>query len=79
MPTLFMFMTTGVECLRLHAAPPLPLPYCINPPHHVHTLCCQVWSVSGYMLRGRHEGHTAPVTCLAVDANFLFRCELFNV
>ena len=33
----------------------------------------QVWSINGYILRGYHEGHTAPVTCLATDANFLFR------
>lgn len=34
----------------------------------------QVWSVNGYVYRGVHKGHTAPVTCLALDANFLFRC-----
>eukprot|EP00955_Chlamydomonas_euryale_P079196 363265-Chlamydomonas_euryale.AAC.6 len=28
--------------------------------------------MAGYVLRGTHVGHTAPVTCLALDANFLF-------
>ncbi|GAX81159.1 hypothetical protein CEUSTIGMA_g8592.t1 [Chlamydomonas eustigma] len=32
----------------------------------------RVWSIHGYILKGKHEGHSAPVTCLAMDANFLF-------
>ena len=32
----------------------------------------KVWSIVGYSLRGLHRGHTGPVTCLALDSNFLF-------
>ena len=31
----------------------------------------KVWS-EAYELLGAHEGHTEAVTCLALDANFLF-------
>ncbi len=31
-----------------------------------------MWSSSSYEYLGCHSGHTAPVTCLALDANFLF-------
>lgn len=34
-------------------------------------LSVQVWKLSGRYL-GQHEGHTDAVTCLALDANFLF-------
>ena len=36
---------------------------------HMHA---QVWSSSGYLPLGQHIGHTDAVTCLALDANFLF-------
>lgn len=32
----------------------------------------RVWSASGYMYMGCHVGHKEPVTCLALDSNFLF-------
>lgn len=34
-------------------------------------LCSQVWSARLYEQLGRHVGHVAPVTCLALDGNFL--------
>ncbi|CAD7702679.1 unnamed protein product [Ostreobium quekettii] len=32
----------------------------------------KVWSFNTYDLLGRHSGHHEPVTCLALDGNFLF-------
>eukprot|EP00798_Chlamydomonas_sp_ICE-L_P028022 gene28022-31123_t len=32
----------------------------------------KVWSANGYFFKGQHVGHKDAVTCLALDANFLF-------
>lgn len=35
-------------------------------------LILKVWSITSYQYLGKHTGHLEPVSCMVMDANFLF-------
>ena len=63
------YQSCNVQVLtaRLHAQLALVLTKVVH-----HQSCnVQVWNARLYEQLGRHTGHIAPVTCLALDGNFL--------
>ena len=57
-------ISSGMACHHLDPCWCPPMSACL-----LYTL--QVWSARLYEHLGRHVGHAAPVTCLAMDGNFL--------